>query len=421
MTNESKSSSDAPHVSGQPFSFTVQTDEYRSQPIPGIDETAKLGHCFVRVTDLPARLEEFMEVNPRVPSRTQKGVLSGPVVKGITNTLKDSPEDMALKNQGIFLLVDDVTFEKQQGGRGMLRIGLNDASKHGIVNGGHTFAAIRDCIEGADDETFETLTRAFVRLHILQGIPEKKVAEIAEGLNRSKQVDDPSLANLREDFERIKEVMRGKPGENEIAYHQGADGDIYISEVLVYLSLFNCERYSDDRHPYNLYNQHSLGLKYFEQDLAASPSPAELLIPQTPEILALSDRIRHAIPKAARKVGFEFGRMKTKKGRAGGEKHKGVLLPFTGQRIDYHIPNGWLFPMLAAFRANVRWDLSSQTFQWKIPIDKLLEVVIEDLVKVCVSEHRDNGLRPERVGKRESAYRQCYDKILLYLARSGNL
>jgi hypothetical protein len=36
------------------------------------------------------------------------------------------------------------------------------------------------------------LPGAYVRRHILQGIEDSKVAEISEGLNRSKQVDDPS-------------------------------------------------------------------------------------------------------------------------------------------------------------------------------------------------------------------------------------
>ena len=136
------------HPASRPFSFEVQTDEYRAQPIPGTN--AKLGHCFVRVTDLPRDLERFMEVNPRVPSTTKNGVLSGPVIKGILDTLRDYPDDMALKNQGVFLLADDVSFEKKPGGVGFLKITLSDSERHGIVNGGHTFAAIRNAIEEAE-------------------------------------------------------------------------------------------------------------------------------------------------------------------------------------------------------------------------------------------------------------------------------
>ena len=50
---------------------------------------------------------------------------------------------------------------------------------------------------------------------------------------------------------------------------------------------------------------------------------------------------------------------------------------------------------------------------------KLVPAVIDDLVRVCVTEHRDNNLQPDKVGKRESTYVQCYDKLQLYLLESG--
>ena len=78
-------------------------------------------------------------------------------------------------------------------------------------------------------------------------------------------------------------------------------------------------------------------------------------------------------------------------------------------------------PMLAGIRANVEWDLEKKIFEWRIPLDELLSGVIDDLVRVCVTEHRDNNMRPEWVGNRESSYRQCYDKVLLYLAKRGKL
>ena len=132
------------------------------------------------------------------------------------------------------------------------------------MNGGHTYAAIREANENVDGT--ESLGQAFVRLHILQGIKTEKVSEIAEGLNRSKQVDDPSLANLRGLFDDIMRVMKDHPGANEIAYKQGDNGEIYISEVLAYLQFFNGERFTEDRHPHQLYRKPSDGLKFFEQD-----------------------------------------------------------------------------------------------------------------------------------------------------------
>lgn len=399
----------APH----PFTFTVHTPEYRSLPIPGLEGT-KIGDCFVNVTDLPEQLQDFMKVNPRVPNRTQKNLLSGPVIKGIFETLTENPEDMAIKNQGIYLLVQDAEFARVAGGKGQLKITLADPSRHGIVNGGHTFAAIREKIETADGMEMDSPSRAYVRLHILQGIDEAKVAEIAEGLNRSKQVDDPSLINLQRHFDDIKKVMDGRPGAETIAYHQGDTGDTYITEVLVMLEMFNCERFDKKRHPHYLLNRTKSALDFYQKDFDASPSPLALLIPKLPEILELADLIKKETPAAAKRARFEFGRMKIGKERAASHD-KDVSLPFLGAKMAHRVPNGWLYPMLAAFRANVDWDLEKKRFQWKVPFRELVPDVIDDLVGVCITEHRDNNLPPDKVGKRESTYVQCYDKISLHL------
>jgi len=409
-----------PSAVSLPFKFTVPTSEYRSLPIPGLLGT-RVGDCFVKVTELPEELDRFMEVNPRVPNRTQKGVLSGPVIKGIQETLTDNPEDMSIKNQGIYLLVHDASFAKAHGGTGNLTVTLSDPTRHGIVNGGHTFAAIRDAIENADEQEAESIARAYVRLHILQGIDESKVAEIAEGLNRSKQVDDPSLANLQGHFDRIRQVMSGRPGASAIAYHQGAEGDVYIAEILVFLEMFNRERFDRKKHPHYLYSRTKSALDFYQRDLDSKPSPVDLLLPRLPEILQLSDMIRRETPAAAKRVGFEFGLMKiAKKTRAGAKSHrKNVPLLFLGSTMSHRVPSGWLYPMLAAFRANVDWDLQKGRFEWKVPLEKLVPAVIEDLVGICVTEHKDNSLQPDKVGKRESTYVQCYDKIQLYLLESG--
>src|SRR5262249_38127848 len=148
-----------------------------------------------------------------------------------------------------------------------------DSERHGIVNGGHTFAAIRDVIESMEDAEAGSLDDAYVRLHILQGIDKERVPEIAEGLNRSKQVDDPSLDNLRGLFTDIKKVMEDKPGAEQIAYNQGDSGEIYVTEILAVMQLFNCERFSQKVHPYRLFGRTKSALEFFEKDVNQSPSP----------------------------------------------------------------------------------------------------------------------------------------------------
>lgn len=397
-----------------PLKLEFTVNAFRTLPIPGVD-SARLGVCFVRCTDIPATLDRYMEINPRVPSRSKAGVLAGPVAKGILQTLREQPEEMVLKNQGIYLLVASTNYEHEET-TGLLKLVLDDTGKHGIINGGHTYAAIREAVETATPEELAELQRAYVRLNIFQGVDEDWVPEIAEGLNRSKQVDDPSLINLQGDFDIIRKVMKGRPGEQAISYHQGDEGDVYISEVLVYLEMFNRQRFNDKRHPNGLYNRQGLGLKFFSEDMRDNPKYLSQLIHHLPEILKLADQIRLLVPPAATRNRLQFGRIKVGSERAGSARPHNISLPFIGKTTNYRVPNGWVYPILAAFRANMYDDGG-----WRVPIEDILPAVIDDLAEVCVIEHRDNNMRPELIGKRESAYSACYLRMQLYLAKLGKL
>src|SRR5260370_32516392 len=144
--------------------------------------------------------------------------------------------------------------------------------------------------------------------------------------------------------------MHGRAGGKAIAYSQGDDGDVYITEILVFLELFNGERFSRRKHPHNLYSRIKSGLEFFETDSKAVPSPVNLLIPRLPEILELSDMIRQATPDAAKRVGFQFGLMKDDKknksltGSAPNTKNDPFL--FLEQKMSHCVPTCSPFPLL---------------------------------------------------------------------------
>ena len=56
-------------------------------------------------------------------------------------------------------------------------------------------------------------------------------------------------------------------------------------------------------------------------------------------------------------------------------------------------------------------------FEWLVPLDELLPKVIDDLVRICVQEYRDNKVKPDEMARNASTYEQCYDKIALTLHR----
>ena len=404
--------SDAARKAVRPLS--VRADEFRAHPIPGIPN-ARVGTCYVNAADLVEALDfdPWLKVNPRVPKRNAKKVLTGHVVKGIQETLREAPQDFALKCLGLFVLTEKFEHLRKSGGIGELQITLSDDNCHGLCNGGHVYAAIRDFVER---EGAEKVKDAFVRVHLYEGLPKDKVTEIAEGMNQSKQVDDPSLAALAGYFDGIRKVMRGKLGEDQIAYHQGDDGAYYITDIVRVIMFFNRERFDDKKHPNVLYRQQKKMMQQFKAACDSSPSPMELIIPHVPELLQLSDEICRATPQAVKDI-FKFGLMKldgNKKARAGSKEHRDTPLYFIGKTMDCKVPNGWLMPMLAAFRANVVWDLENGIFEWREPLNELLDEVIADLGRTCVQEHQEN-VKYSDIGKKASVYEQCYGRVERHL------
>lgn len=406
----------------RPVEFTIYVDDFRAHRIPGLTD-AKVGSCYIRASELVKHLDldKWLDVNPRVPNRNSKDVLTGHVVKGIRETLEGAPADFGIKNQGLYLLVKEIGGYDRSRDGGKLKLRLTDPASHGLCNGGHSYAAIREYADNTEDPA--TLDEAWVRLHIFEGIEPEKVPVMAEGLNRSKQVDDPSLMNLEHRFDDIKKVLHGEAGAEEIAYHQGEPGSYYITEVIRAIMFFNCERYDDRRHPSSLYRQQKQMIGLFRTDSDATPSPIDLIVPHTHEILVLMDRIAKETPAAAKRLKptFEMGRMavtnRRNGPRAGSEKHKNTPLYFLDDTMDVKVPNGWLMVMLAAFRANVDWNLKAGRFEWKVPLDALLPKVIDDLVRVCVQEYRDNKIKPDEMARNPSVYEQCFDKVELELHR----
>src|SRR5579862_6804849 len=158
----------------RPVDFLVHVDDFRVHRIPGLPD-AKVGSAFVSAAEIVKHLplDDWLKVNPRVPNRNASDVLTGHVVRGIRETLAEAPKDFAIKNQGLYLLVDEIgEYDRLRDG-GRLKFRLSDPEAHGLCNGGHTYAAIREYEKTAENP--RNLEEAFVRLHIFQGIDPEKV------------------------------------------------------------------------------------------------------------------------------------------------------------------------------------------------------------------------------------------------------
>ena len=282
-----------------------------------------------------------------------------------------------------------------------------------MINGGHTLRAI---LEARDTSLSPT---AYVCLHIYQITDEVSIdliADIAEGLNRSLQVDDPSLENLKGSFDRIKEALEGKQGSEEISYRQGDLGNVDILEVLTLCSLFNLNQYPDRRkHPHGLFGHRKVVLKTFLDDINRSDSAFDRILPKLHEILAFGEQVQQVL-------GPEFGKVKKNnrktENRVGSKSNKRNGYFIDGELAE--LPLGFTYPLVASFRANVcpeAWKAGQ--LEWLEEPKILLQEYGKELAGVVAQEYRDNRGKPAEVGRKEAAYRGCYNIIALALAERG--
>jgi hypothetical protein len=127
-----------------------------------------------------------------------------------------------------------------------------------------------------------------------------------------------------------------------------------------------------------------------------------------------------------KKIAPSFGRYKAKNtkrnNRSGSKANKKRPAYFAGGKIEGEVALGWLYPVLAAFRANIShkaWE--EGRFEWLMDPTELLEATHEEMVRIVQQEHKDNNSKPAEVGRKEAAYRGCYGVVVLELAQRGLL
>ena len=397
-----------------PIEIRLPVDAFLPQPIPvGKNCNITISNCYVPVDRLPVDLKDWLGVNPRIPKFSSKNKLTGVVAKGIIQTLQEEPEKFVLKNQGIYLSVASTNHHE-----GILTLTLNDKKRHGVINGGHTLRSILEVRENSDNHHPGV---AHVRLHIYQLSDEvdiSLIADMAEGLNRSLQVDDPSLENLKGSFERIKSALQGKRGSNEVSYHQNDPGNFEITEILTLCCLFNLDKYRDRQsYPNGLFGHRKIVLKTFLDDAGSDTSAFDKILTKLHDILVLSERIQQ-------ELGRDFGKIKnnnkTTNNRIGSDNNKRDAYFIDGNLAE--LPLGFIYPLVGAFRANIcpiAWDHGE--FEWLEDPEILLRKCGKELANVIKQQYSDNKGKPAEVGNKVAAYQGCYSIIALALAEEGKL
>ena len=383
--------------------LTFRAESFRKIPNPYKDDANSIPQMYTAICDvkaIPAQLLDWMETNPR-----KQNIRNG-VSKKIIKSLTTRGSDFHLLNRGILISAADVRFNNYDN---MMSIDFSDPNVHGDVDGGHTLRIILENADVLEDG------QQFVKIEILTGV-ESIYEDLAEARNTSTQVQDKSIANLRDYFDMIKEVISTEEFSDRVYFMENDDGDIDVGEILALLNLFNIDDYKgNDSFPIVSFSSRKrcidTYINMYQKYEDAPENPYVKMKPIMLDIFKLYDRLERKIA--------DYYRQMTPGGKYG--SIKGVVIPKEGSvqaltKFYHHdrgyvTPNGFLFPILGSLRALL--EERDGVYCWKKNPFEILDKVGPELVTTTIDRHRTLGNNPNAVGKDGGNWKLLYMRVMM--------
>lgn len=377
--------------------FKVKPSTFRKLDDPFENEKSKKYVFYVKVDDVPEGVP--MATNPR----EQK--LTSAVAKAIEESLISNDGYFHLKNRGIVISAAKVKYDNR---KEEVTLEFDDNSYHGDIDGGHTYKII--C-----NHKGENLDQ-YVQFEVMTGV-EDIIEELARARNTSVQVDEKSMAELAKKFDPIKEGLEGQPFYNRIAFKQNqteTDDEtgkklrmIDARDIVAILGMFDIDHFGSDNAPTKAYSSKSSMLAMYLKD----PEHYRKFTNIAGDIFDLYDVVETEFAYAYNARNGRYGR----KGYSGYKDGKVIGKSKFGQRdLIYRIPDGLLYPVVAAFRGLVVNNETGDKFIWRNgvePVDvwkKCKEDLVERVMKFALSI----GDNPNAVGKDSNVWDLAYMTVM---------
>lgn len=353
------------------------------------------------VKDLPPDIP--MTTNPRMQNEKTK------VAKKIQASLTNHTErTFYLLNRGMLLSAKSVRYNNEEN---VVSVIFEDLNVHGNVDGGHTYTIIKDFRDSLERG------EQYVKVEVLTGI-EDIFEQLAAARNTSVQVTDQSIAELENRFELIKEAFKNETFYDEISYKQNDVKRIDVSDILAILNLFNIDKYPTDKltpMPIISYSSKKSCCDYYieehkKHELDQTANPYYKMKDIMPQIAKLYDELETRMPEfykgeasGIKKYGSITGVSMVKSGKP---KYKSK---FYESNMDYSTPNGFIYPILGAFRALV--VEKNGKYEWISDPIKVLNELGNSLVASTVQMSRDLGNNPNATGKNSNLWQTLFMQV----------
>lgn len=375
----------------------VKENSFRKLDDP-FNDVAKKYVFYVKICDVPEGIP--MATNPR----DQK--LTSGVAQAIKESLESNDGFFHLKNRGIVLSAKSCTYNNKTK---EVTINFTDDMLHGNIDGGHTYKIVCDHRNAGLDQ--------YVQFEVMTGV-EDIIEKLAEARNTSVQVDEKSMAELQQKFDPIKEGLEGMPFFTRIAFKQNQQAFddvtnkrlkmIDAREVVSIINMFNIDKFDAMNHPIKAYSSKAKMLELYLNN----PDSYRRYVNIMPDIFDLYDAVETEFATAFNETGGRYGRKKYsgyKDGNIIGTSKFGLL------DIYYKIPDGLIYPAVAAFRSLVVLNQETDKYEWKNGVNP---ISVWDRCKSSITSQIMNfasaiGDNPNAVGKDSNIWNLAYMTVLL--------
>lgn len=358
--------------------------------------------CYVRLQDVPAKFEDWMRTNPRDQKLTTN------VAKEIAKSIDSGCKNFHEKNRGIVMSVDKFAYDNKTG---MIKVTLSDPEIHGNIDGGHTLKIIL-----TKQKNNELFFEQYVFFEFFTGISSP--VELAEARNQSVQVDQRSIEELNRSFEPIKAALKNESFYNRIAFkqneHVGDKNVIDVREIIAIMNMFNQSLYpkGGDAQPIQSYTGKETSLNRFLRLKDSRDQIVKNMTPIIPDIFDIWEMVETTFADKGNTVNRTYRGKKMSK--YVNEDTVVNYSIFGNQPMNYVLPKGIIFPIVAAFRALVKVDKSTQLYSWEMSPEKIWNRLGGKLINIIMTSSEDLSDSPDAVAKSPNTWDLLYKEVLLY-------
>jgi AIPR protein len=351
-------------------------------------------------------LSEWREINVRdAKSR-------GRVPAAIRRTFAEKGDEFLFMNRGLVVAAERVDF-KENGSEKRIDLVMRDPAVHGLLDGGHTYRVVTESAQGLDEDE----KPRYIRIELITGFDREAISDLVEARNTSNQVRDESLANLREEFEPLKEVLRGEPYFDLISWSEyeeletGKAKPIDVRDVISYLITFDTGSYNSTSQPLIAYKDKRACLKHFQSNAGRLAKYYPLL----PDFLYLWDDIHSNWPSWYNEGRVEEAGIRGRFGKLTGVIPATENLYFRNVVSEYRMPEAYKYPILSALRAAIK--VQGRGARWLTDPFALVAEKGSQLTTVVGNAIRSTN-NPNKVGKDIGTWSSCYLVLESWLKNS---